>query len=451
MSASHKPPRRGGQLASQDRIPSPFLLRARVVLPVAQPPVPDGAVLVSGRRVVEVGRWRDLEARASRHVVDLGQVVLLPGLVNAHSHLDYTGMAGQIPPPKVFSDWLKMITELKAGWERSDYLESWLKGAGMLVRSGTTTVADIEAMPQLLPEVWNATPLRVFSLLELIGMKGRSRPQDIVGEAVTRLRGLKHLRCCGGLSPHAPYTTAPELMRLSAQTARRRGWVLATHVAESALEYEMFARGSGSMFEWLRRSGRDMSDCGLGSPVQHLERCGALSPGLLAVHANYLGRRDASLLARSGAHVVHCPRCHFYFGHDPFPLRGLLKAGVNVCLGTDSLASIYKSRRQQVELNLFEEMRALANNAPWLSARKILAMATLNGARALGQSGRIGELTAGAFADLIALPFSGKVADVYEGVLGHTGDAAASMVDGQWAVAPWGLNLESERRGIRPR
>jgi 5-methylthioadenosine/S-adenosylhomocysteine deaminase len=114
----------------------------------------------------------------------------------------------------------------------------------------------------------------------------------------------------------------------------------------------------------------------------------------------------------------------------------LAKAGVNVCLGTDSLASVYKARRQTVELNLFEEMRALARNEPALSARKIVRMATLNGALALGMDGRIGELAKGSFADLVALPFAGKIADIYDGILHHQGDVAASMIDGRWAIAP---------------
>ena len=190
------------------------------------------------------------------------------------------------------------------------------------------------------------------------------------------------------------------------------------------------------MFDWLQRSGRDMSDCGLGSPVQHLERCGALSERLLAAHANYLGKADAALLARRKVHVVHCPRCHFYFQHDPFPLRRLARAGVNVCLGTDSLASVYKPRRQSVELSLFEEMRALAKNEPSLPARKIVRMATLNGARALGMGGRIGELCRG------RLGRPGRPAIRRENC-GHlrrraasSGDVAASMIDGHWAIPP---------------
>jgi aminodeoxyfutalosine deaminase len=415
---------------------SAVVLRARAVLPVSKPPIREGAVLVSGKRIVAVGRWRDLSARSRGQTVDLGEAVLMPGLVNAHCHLDYTDMAGQFPPPKVFSDWLKLITESKAGWGYSDYAQSWLNGARMLVRTGTTSVADIEAVPELLPEVWGGTPLRVFSFLEMIGIKGHRQPKAVVREAVARINALKGFRGHPGLSPHAPYSTVPELLRLSAQAARRRHWRLTTHVAESAMEFEMFALGRGEMFNWLRRSGRDTSDCGLGSPVQHLERCGALSERLLAAHANYLANQDAALLAKRKVHVVHCPRCHSYFNHDPFPLRRLVKAGVNVCLGTDSLASIYKPRRQGVDLSLFEEMRTLSRNEPSLSAKKIVGMATLSGARALGMGGQIGELAEGAFADLIVLPFAGKLADIYDAVLDHQGDVAASMIDGQWTIAP---------------
>jgi cytosine/adenosine deaminase-related metal-dependent hydrolase len=358
--------------------------------------------------------------------------------------LDYTDMAGQLLPPKVFSDWLKVITATKAGWSYSDFARSWLHGAHMLVRTGTTTVADIEAVPQLLPEVWRATPLRVFSFLEMIIVKPDRQPSHVLQEALDRIKSLRASRCRAGLSPHAPYTTVPELLRLSARTARRRRWPLTTHVAESALEYEMFARGRGEMFDWLKRSGRDMSDCGLSSPVEHLERCGALGHNLLVAHANYLGRNDAALLGKRGVHVVHCPRSHSYFQHEPFPFRRLAKAGVNLCLGTDSLASVYKARRQTVELSVFEEMRAVAKAHPWLSAKRIVRLATLNGARALSLQGRVGELSANAFADLIALPFAGRPAEAYDAILHYSGDVSASMIDGRWAIAP---GTKDERAG----
>jgi cytosine/adenosine deaminase-related metal-dependent hydrolase len=413
-----------------------MIVRARVLLPISGPVIRDGAVVISGNRVKALGRWRDLAGSARGKRLDLGDVVLMPGLVNAHCHLDYTNMAGQFPPPKVFIDWLKDITVTKSGWGFSEYAESWLKGAQMLVRTGTTTVGDIEAVPELLPEVWNSTPLRIISFLEMIGITNRRPPESVLGHALDKINALKHPRCFPGLSPHSPYTTMPELLRLSARAARRGRRLVCTHVAESALEFSMFDRGDGAMFDWLLRSGRDMSDCGLGSPIQHLERCGALHNTLLAAHVNYLGEGDATRLKRGGVSVVHCPRSHDYFGHGPFPLRRLARAGVNICLGTDSLASVYKKRQDTVELNMFDEMRALAQGQPRLSAQTILRMSTVNGARALGLEGRVGEISPGAYADLIALPISGKASNVYDSIVQYTGDVSVSMIDGRWVASP---------------
>jgi cytosine/adenosine deaminase-related metal-dependent hydrolase len=429
--------------------PSSLLLRARVVLPLSAPPIADGAVLVARRRISAVGRWRDLAPACRGHCLDLGETVLLPGLVNAHCHLDYTDMAGQFPQPKIFTDWLKLITTTKASWSYSEYAQSWLHGAKMLLRTGTTTVADVEAVPDLLPQVWEATPLRVISLFEMIGLTRRRTPEAILRETVDRIAALGATRSRAGLSPHAPWSTLPELMRLSAREARRRRFLLCTHVAESAMEFEMFTRSRGEMFHWLKRSTRDMSDCGSGSPVEHLKRCGALGRNLLAIHVNYLGKQDAQLLSRHRAHVVHCPRSHYYFRHEAFPLRRLLKAGVNVCLGTDSLASVVKNRRQTIDLSMFEEMRALAARQPHLPARKILEMATLNGARALGFAGQIGQLSPGAWADLIALPFAGKLAEVCDAVVGHRGDVTASMIAGRWAIVPPQLDEPLKHQDVR--
>ena len=411
-----------------------MILRARVVVPLRQGPLWDGAVLLRRRRIAGVGRWRDFAGYRGQRL-DLGEVVLLPGLVNAHCHLDYTDMAGLFPPPKGFTDWLKLMNATKASWTPAEYSQSWRHGARMLLRTGTTTVGDIEAMPELLPALWQATPLRVLSFLEMIALGRRPAPV-VLEETVARMASLRAGRWRPGLSPHAPYTAIPDLLRLSAAAARRGRWRVAVHVAESALEFEMFTRRRGEMFEWLRRSGRDMSDCGQGSPVRHLERCGLLRPNLVAVHANYLGSRDAARLGRAGVSVAHCPRSHFYFRHQPFPLRALRRARVNVCLGTDSLASVCKTPRQTVELNMFEEMRALAQSAAAPRPAEILQMATVNGARALGLEGQGGEIAPRALADLIALPFSGSEARLYEAILEHRGPLAGSMIDGQWVIGP---------------
>jgi cytosine/adenosine deaminase-related metal-dependent hydrolase len=413
-----------------------MILRARTLLPVSQLPIKNGAVAVSGNRIHAVGSWADLRPHANGKIIDLGEVILLPGLINAHCHLDYTDMAGMLPPPKTFTDWIPLILSAKSGWGYSDYMRSWLNGAHMLARTGTTTVADIETVPDLLPEVWDATPLRVFSFLEMTGIRARRDPEEVLLAAVGKMDSLSHPRCSASLSPHAPYSTPPALLKLSAETSRERGRRLCVHVAESAQEFEMFMSARGQMFDWLRRNERDMSDCGLGSPVQHLARHKTLGEHLLAIHVNVLARGDAALLGRHGVHVVHCPRSHDYFRHPPFLRKRLANAGVNICLGTDSLATVRKIRKQNPELSMFDEMRELAASDPKLPPAEILRMATVNGARALGRAGQIGELSENALADLIAIPAGTKTGDACEAVLAHAGPVSASMIDGDWVIPP---------------
>ena len=413
-----------------------MLLRARVVVPVSQPPIDNGAVLVSGSRICAVGPWREISKLPHRRTIDLGKTVLLPGLVNAHCHLDYTGMAGRFEPPRQFTDWIKQITTEKSHWSDDDFRESWLRGAQMLLRTGTTTVGDVEAVSNLLPSVWDAMPLRVFSFLEMTGIRSRRQPRAVLDEALKRLVKLKHPRCKTWLSPHATYSTLPELLRLSAGTTRRHHWRMTTHVAESDQEFEMFMHARGEMHDWLKRNERDNADCGLGSPVQHMERCGALSPALLAIHANYLAPGDAELLGRRGAHVVHCPRSHAYFRHQPFPFGVLQAADVNISIATDSLASVIQIRRQNVELNLFDEMREFRRAFPAVSPESVLRMVTINPARALGLAGRIGELCAGAFADIIAVPMEGRRSELFDNIIQQNRCVTASLIGGRWAVPP---------------
>lgn len=405
---------------------------------MAAPPLEDGAVLVSGDRIAAVGGWRELRAQASGPVVDLGDAALLPGLINAHCHLDYTHFAGHLSPPRSFSAWIQGVLALKAGWSYSEYAASWLDGARQLVRSGCTTVLDIEAVPELLPDAWDGTPLRVISALEMTGVRSQRSAAEILGEALARVEALRHPRCRAALSPHAPYSTRPELLSLAGQAARERGLLLTTHVAESQEEFDMFRHGTGAMHQWLKPQRGD-ADCGGRSPMAHVADCGLLSPGTLVVHANYLEPADIELLARSGAHVVHCPQSHDYFSHGPFPMDSLRRAGVNVCLGTDSLISVRKVGRTLVNLDLFEELRWFARKQPDVSPLDLLALVTTAAARAIGGGDEVGCLRSGALADLIAIPISGRPQEAANEVLAHRGPVLASMIGGQWALVPGGV------------
>lgn len=416
-----------------------MILRSRTLLPVGVPPLEDGAVAVVEGKLCAAGRFRDVAHIAGGPVVDLGEVVLLPGLVNAHCHLDYTGMGGQIPPTRSFTEWIKAITGLKGSWAYSEFAESWLNGARMLLHGGTTLVGDVEVVPELLVDLWSCTPLRVVSFLEMTGVRSRREPAFILHEALQSMDQLPRLPRKGcGLSPHALYSTPPELLRLATEWARQQGRRVVTHVAESAEEFEMFAGAGGTMFQWLSRNGRDMSDCGGRSPVQQLARLEVLGPELIAVHANYLRSGDAELLGRHGVSVVHCPRSHAYFGHQTFPFQQLSAAGVNVSLGTDSLATTVRSGREPLQLDLFAEMREFSARYPQVSADEIVEMATIRGSRALGCEGEVGLLRPGWSADCITVPFHGPPRDAAEAVVAHAGPVHSSMIAGQWVVPPRG-------------
>jgi cytosine/adenosine deaminase-related metal-dependent hydrolase len=396
----------------------------------------NGSVLVVGHRIAAVQPASNRPVPVPHDVIDLGDSILMPGLINAHCHLDYTDMAGMIPPQKAFTDWIKLILAAKAEWNYSEFAASWLNGAAMLLRSGTTTVADFEAIPELLPHVWTATPLRVYSLMEMTGVRHRRDPAAVLRETATLIHRLPGGRCKPGLAPHALYSIPRGLSRLSAELARQRGWLFAIHASESREEFDMFKRGRGEMYRWLLRNERDMSDCSGQSPIRLLDSQHGLGDKTLAVHVNYLARGDAALLAARGTSVAHCPRSHAYFGHQRFPFERLSRAGVNICLGTDSLATVRGRRKSPPQLDLFEEMRAFAAVHPKVAPARIVQLATVNGARALGLPGDAGEIRPGAFADLIALPWSGSPAAAYEAVIAHRGPVSGSLIEGQWAIVP---------------
>lgn len=408
-----------------------MLIRARIVCPVSRPPLENGAVALHDGKVVAVGAYPELHAEHACEVIDAGDSVLLPGLVNAHCHLDYTAMARLIPPPSRFTDWVQQLIGLKASWSYADYAESWLRGLHQQIDCGTTTLGDIEAVPELLPDVLPIAPIRVTSFRELITVRSRQNPSQLVASHVADLENLPRGRHSVGLSPHAPYSTSQELVQVAAATVRARGWRWTMHVAESTDEQEMFVHSRGIMYDWLKGQ-RDMSDCGHRTPVRWLAETGSLGPELLMVHANCLAYGEPALLGQHRVNVVHCPRSHDYFDHPAFQYEALKQAGVNVCLGTDSLVSVRAPRGTVPVLNLFSEMQSFQSKHPGASPSEILHLATRAGAVALGLAGQVGELSPGSAADLITVPFAGALESATEAVVAHAGAVGSNMIAGQW-------------------
>ena len=403
-------------------------LRSRLVYPAEGPPLDNGAVIVEGDRILDIFRW---EQRASSPpAIDLGECILLPGFINSHCHLDYTAMSGRLSPAGGFTRWIEDIIRLKASWTLRNYLPSWIEGARRLERSGVTSVIDIEAVPRLLPEAWESTPLRVHSCLELMDITAPGRAARLVEEATQRCRELDSPafpRC--GLSPHAPYTTSDELYRLSARAVEDR--LLTTHAAESAEEDILCREESGPFHLWMQERGTPWPT-GRGTTLGLLERTGCLARKTLIAHVNYLAPGDETLLADRDVTVVHCPRSHRYFGHRPFPWQRLEQAGVNLALGTDSAASTPGEGAEA--LDFFGELSCLAGTGNAPDPIRILRWATVNGGRALGE--KAGRIAPGWRADLIAIPSTTSPENAAEAIVHHQGPLLASMIGGRWIREP---------------
>ncbi|MEO7166645.1 MAG: amidohydrolase family protein [Spartobacteria bacterium] len=387
-----------------------MIFRARTIVTMDGPPIDDGAVIVTDDRIAAVGRFAELRAQETA-VTDLGEVVLLPGLINAHCHLDFTALRGAIPRQRSFADWILQINGRRRDFSDDDYLASIADGFAEARRWGTTTIANIESMPALLARM--APPaLRTWWFAELIDVRPRLSAAEMIADSLSYFRDKEKWLGGFGLSPHAPYTTTPQLARLAAEAARAEKMPLTTHLAESAEEMEMFRDGRGPLFDLLQGLGRQMDDCGQGkTPLAVMLDREVMDEHWLVVHLNELTEEDFARLERGPRfHIAHCPRSSRYFEHRAFAFQRLSALGFNLCLGTDSLAS-------NSSLSLFAEMQLVAEMHPWLAPERILEMVTWNAARALRQENSLGRIRAGFQADLIALPIENGPGDLFEKII----------------------------------
>ena len=392
-----------------------MIIRAHTVVTMHGAPLENGAVAVSGNRIVDVGRFDDIKTRYAGHTVDLGEQAVLPGLINAHCHLDYTCLRGKISRQKSFTDWIRAINAKKSDLSPENFLASINDGFEEAKRFGTTAIANLTAFPELISQV--DPPIRTCWFVELIDIRAPECANELIESAIESLGGARPPGALRGLAPHALFTASKDLFRRCEEVAQQEHILLTTHLTESREEMEMFRDASGPLYEFIKSLGRPMDDCGNETPLGIF--LGALGDRSLThwivTHLNELSDSDFDLLERSNLkfHVVHCPRSHKYFGHSPFGFDRLRLLGFNVCLGTDSLAS-------NENLSLFEEMRTFQENFPRVSPEEILQMVTVNPARALRQKNALGQIRPGFVADLIAVPCSAPT-DIFEQIVAFDG------------------------------
>lgn len=402
--------------------------RAKFVLAESDLLLQNAAVHVSEPgRISRVEAW-DERREPGWEIVDWGPAVIMPGLVNAHTHLELTRLRDRIRTFSSFTDWLSQLIEKRRNWTAEDYLASSREGARESVASGTTLMGDISASGSS----WQA--LKAEKLRKIVFEEILALSPDKLAESLACLQGrlaaIEHdelLR--SGVSPHAPYTVSPELYQAIAKLAREKSMPVATHVAETGGELRFLKYGEGEFRDFLTALGAlpaDWTPPGL-SPLAYLERLGILQ-NLLLIHCNYLDPESMSRIFRSHSSVVYCPRSSAFFGHENHPVRQLLDMGVNVALGTDSLAS-------NESLSILDEMRFLARLRKDLKSEEILGLATLNGAAALGFGGQLGRLRRGYWADMtvLELPEATTGRNLAAQILEGAGECIGTVVQGDVA------------------
>ena len=372
---------------------------ARWVLPITQPPIENGTVVESDGVVRYVG---SRSAAPPGDDYDLGDAILLPGLINTHTHLELTAMRGFLENCR-FTEWIDKLRQSRNEVMSDEMLlDSARFGVMEGLVAGITTYADT-CSSGVAMRAMNELGVRGIMYQEVFG-PDPSHADAAMRELEGRIEQL-HLEQTDlvhlGVSPHAPYTVSDRLYRAATEFANSRRLPLAMHIAESQAEYDIVASGDGEFAE--RWEGRGIAVMPRArSPVELLDRLGALDSGPLLIHCVRVDDADIGIIARRRCAVAHCPASNAKFGHGIAPLLPLVAAGIRVGIGSDSVASnnrmdILDEARLAVLIH-----RAATQRHDAFGAHQALELATIGGARALGIDTRVGSLEAGKDADLAA-------------------------------------------------
>jgi cytosine/adenosine deaminase-related metal-dependent hydrolase len=409
-------------------------LTASFILPISRPPIQDGAVVVDDSKIVAVGRKEEILSKHTQYEVeDFGSALLMPGLVNAHTHLDL--LFFESPQNADF------LSRLLGGWNYRKQLtpsnrrSSLEEGIRQLLRSGTTCVGDTGRYVGVAPQAANS-PIRMVLFPELLtgGDASIQEEYEAAFAQVEEILGTGSARLSAGIAPYAAYTLSRHLLKIMTQQAKELRIPMKIHAAETFSEMQFFYESAGEIAEKLFPElgwTEALPPPHRKTPVQYLASIGFLEGAPTLIGCNHLSDPDLETLSRTGTKVVHSPRAnaHLKLGHPP--IKKILAAGIPLALGTDGTASLHS-------LSLWDEMRYIQNHykendIP--SPTELLTIATLGGARALGMDDRIGSLDAGKEADLLAIriPRNEPAENLPDWIVSHVTDReiAAVFVEGK--------------------
>lgn len=398
-------------------------IRAAWACPIDQPPIRDAVVEIDDGVIRSIGPAGGRSMTADCR--DLGNVVILPALINAHTHLELSWLRNRVPPANRFTDWVKTLVGIRRGTEQlitpeivaaiHDAIREAKASGTIAVGDITNSLAAVEPMRQ--------ADLEGVVFHELLGFRERDGAL-IESTREKRAAAAQHgLRI--SLAPHAPYSTSVELFKaIRAAISASDCPIMSVHLGESPEEVELLETGTGPWRGMLEAIGMWRDDWAIPScgPVQFLERHGAIDAHTLVVHGVQLDDHALERLRALNATLVTCPRSNRWVGVGYPPIERFYRSGVAVAVGTDSLASVE-------DLNLFSELKTMRRLAPSVPARRLLESATSVGAKGLGLDHRLGTMTPGKRAALIAVDLPAAAIDVEEYLVGGIEPARVTWVN----------------------
>lgn len=370
-----------------------MIIKASHILSMEAPLFTDAFIRIVGDQILEIGKTSLLpKNEINEEVIELNKSLLMPGFVNAHCHLELTclqPLAFSKNPPS-FVKWIQEVVRKKNLAHENEITQGIANGIDWLMKSGVTTLGDHISFNTPWKSILSS-PLRGILFGEVLGVMPEIC-QDIYNhwqQLKTRIQ-KKSSRFSFRISPHSVHAVDPATLK---DVVTREPPPLSCHLAESQAEKKYFKEKAGDMMELLKKRGI-LPTHDSASGLMHLKEEGLPLSKLLLVHGNYLTDEEIDLMTTENNSLVYCPGSHRYFGHDQPPLLALLKKGINIALGTDSLAS-------NTQLNFLMELRLMKEAFSFLSCEQILKMATLNGAKALRMDQEIGSIKLWKKADLI--------------------------------------------------